>query len=62
MQLNPVSSLLVQWLKEDQGKSGQVLLNEVAAALNHPRPETVIEGGTAVLEDLRRRDVILGTR
>lgn len=62
MQLNPVSALLVQLLKEDRGLSGHDLLNEVVATLNHPEPEKVLQGGAALLQDLRDRDILLGTR
>ena len=62
MQLNPVTALLVQWLKEDRGMSGHDLLKAVAEALEHPHPEVVIEGGKELLQDLQQRDVILGTR
>ena len=62
MQLNPVSALLVQWLKEDRGMTGHDLLDAVAQVLEHPQAEVVIEGGKTLLYDLQQRDVILGTR
>ena len=62
MRLNAVSALLLQFLKEDDGKTGQEILNEIVTALAHPNPDTVIEGGVKLLEDFRTRDVILGTR
>jgi hypothetical protein len=62
IELNPVSALLLQQLKEDRGLTGLDLLNEVAGALQHPNPDTVLQGGETLLNDLRDRDVILGTR
>ena len=62
MHLNAVSSLLVQMLKEDQDSNGHEILNDIAARLQHPKPEVVIDGGAKLLADLRARDVILGTR
>ena len=62
MELNAVSATLLRLLQEDGGSPGLVLLKEVAAAIGHPNPDTVIEGGRRLLEDLRDRDVILGTR
>ncbi len=62
MEMNPVTALLLKFLKEDRGASGHDLLNEVAGALGHPDPEVVVRGGATLLQDLQRRDVILGTR
>ena len=62
MKLNAVSALLVQFLKDDQERTGHDLLNEIAKAMNHPKPEIVLEGGTKLLQDFLQRDVILGTR
>ena len=55
MRLNAVSALLLQFLKEDNGKTGQEILNEIVTALAHPNPDTVIEGGVKLLEDFRKR-------
>ena len=62
MQLNVVSALLLQFLKDGQDRSGHDLMNEIVLSLKHPNPEVVIEGGTQLLQDLRERDVLLGTR
>ncbi len=62
MQLNDVSALLLQFLKEGQDRTGHNLLNEIVISLKHPNPDVVIEGGAKLLQDLRERDVLLGTR
>lgn len=62
MKLNEVSRLLLLLLKEDQGKTGLELLEQVAQAIQHPQPELVMKSGTELMEDLRRRDILLGTR
>jgi len=62
MQLNPVSALLLQFLQEETGRTGQDMLDEIAEQLAHPRPEVVTEGGKQLLSDLLDREVILGTR
>ncbi len=61
MQLNVVSALLLQLLKDEQPRSGHDLLQEIANSLEHSKPEVVIEGGIQLLQDLFERDVILGT-
>jgi hypothetical protein len=62
MELNAVSATLLRRMQETPDRPGLVLLKEVATAIGHPNPETVIEGGRRLLEDLCARDVILGTR
>ena len=62
MQLNVVSALLLQFLKDGQDRTGVDLLNEIVLSLKHPKPDVVIAGGKQLLQDLRARDVVLGTR
>lgn len=62
MLLNEFSLLLMQRLKEDAGLTGLQLLTEIASATRHPKPEAVIEGGQALLNELRVKQVILGTK
>jgi hypothetical protein len=62
MQLNDVSRLLLELLLEDQGLAGLELLKKVARLIRHPEPGLVVEGGAELLEDLRKKDVLLGTR
>jgi hypothetical protein len=62
MLLNEISLLLVQKMKEDPAMSGLELLTAIAGIINHPKTEVVIQGGTALLNELRGKQVILGTR
>lgn len=62
MTLNPLTAMLAQLLKEDRGLPGGTLLNELVVKLNHPQPERALDSGAQILEDLRSRDIILGTR
>jgi hypothetical protein len=62
MQLNEISMLLVQKMKEKTGQSGLELLNAVACIINHPKPEVVYEAGNALLNELREKQVVIGTR
>jgi len=62
MQLNETSMLLVQKMKEETALSGLELLKAVAGIINHPRPEVVFDAGSALLKELREKQVILGTR
>ncbi|MFC1777296.1 DUF2063 domain-containing protein [Pseudomonadota bacterium] len=62
MQLNDVSSLLLQKLKEEPVQSGLDLLTEIAGIINHLKPEVVLESGLGLLNELKQKQVILGTR
>lgn len=62
MQLNETSMLLVQKMKEDTGMSGLDLLDVVAGIIKHPKPQVVHDAGTALLNELKEKQVILGTR
>ena len=62
MQLNEVSSLLLQKLREEPARSGLNLLTAIAGIINHLNPEVVIESGFALLDELKQKQVILGTR
>jgi hypothetical protein len=62
MRLNAISALLIERLKDADGTTGLELLKRIARDLRHPDPHAVIAAGGQLLEDLRERDVILGTR
>jgi len=62
MQLNETSLLLVQKMKEEPARSGLELLTTITGIINHPKPEVVLEGGGALLNELKEKQIILGTR
>lgn len=62
MELNPATARLVQLIDEQPQLSGRELLKQIASELNHPNPQTVIEGGRDILDELKQRDIILGTQ
>lgn len=63
LEINVVTARLIELLSEpDALRTGRACLEQIAAELSHPRPEVVIEGGAGTLGELRRRDVLLGTR
>jgi hypothetical protein len=57
--LNPVAARLVELLQAG-GLSGAQVLQQIAAELDHPDPQTVVAGGLEILENLRREQAILG--
>jgi hypothetical protein len=61
IEINVVTARLLELLADDSIASGRAALEAIAEELNHPQPETVVSGGLQILEDLRNRQVILGT-
>lgn len=62
MQLNIISLLLMERMKEDKGKTGLELLTGVAQTIKHAKPEVVIESGRVLLDELRMKEIVLGTQ
>ncbi len=60
LELNAISARLFALLQEQQDLSGRAALETIAAELNHPRPQVVIEGGHEILHAWRRRGIVLG--
>lgn len=61
LQINVVTQRMLQLLKENPQLSGLEILKAVAAELTHPDPDVVVTAGQELLEELRKRNVILGT-
>jgi len=62
LQINAVTQRMLQLLQDGPGTTGLDVLSVIAAELQHPKPGPVITAGRQLLEDLRARHVILGTR
>jgi hypothetical protein len=62
LEINVVTQRLLELLKDDQMRTGLETLETIAAELQHPAPEQVVTAGAALLQDLRSRNIILGTR
>jgi len=62
LELNPVSARLFSLLQDGGVCSGGQALERIAGELRHPDPGAVMDGGRAILEQWRRRNIVLGTR
>ena len=62
LEINAVTQRLLQLLKETPEYTGLEVLKAIAEELNHPDADSVIEAGKELLDELRQRNVILGTR
>jgi hypothetical protein len=62
LEVNAVTQRLLQLLEENPDWTGHAAVAWIAEELQHPRPEVVISAGRQLLDDLRSRHIILGTR
>lgn len=61
LEINAVTARLLELMQEQPDKTGKEYLTIIAAELNHPDPQVVINGGKEIMQQLREADVILGT-
>jgi hypothetical protein len=62
LDINAITARLMDLLESDSYSSGRELLTRIAVEISHPRPRQLLDAGAIILNDLRARDVILGTR
>jgi uncharacterized protein len=62
LEINAVTARLLQLIEAEPARTGREQLEAIARELQHPQPEVVIQAGREMLESLRQRDIILGTR
>lgn len=61
-ELSAVAARLLSLIEAQPEASGAALLEAISEELGRDDPEAVIEAGGALLEDLRERGILLGTR
>jgi hypothetical protein len=61
LEINPVTLSLLEALESGPQITGQAALDAIVKALDHPDPELVMQAGIGLLNDLRQRDILLGT-
>ncbi|MDJ0654002.1 MAG: putative DNA-binding domain-containing protein [Xanthomonadales bacterium] len=61
MELNAVSARLLHLIQSEPGLTGRQYLERIAGELGQPA-EQLLDGGSNILDDLARREVLLGTR
>jgi hypothetical protein len=62
MEINAVTARLLQLVEERPTNCGNELLATIATELRHPDPAAVLAAGRDILQSLRERDILLGTR
>ena len=62
LELNSVSARLIEWFQQNTDKTGLQLLEHIANELDHPKPEIVIRGGVKIMQDMYRKNILLGIK
>jgi len=62
LEINAVTQRLLQLRDEHPDWTGHETIVRIAEELRHPHPEVVISGGRQLLDDLRSRHILLGSR
>jgi hypothetical protein len=62
LETNPVIQALLALLQNDPTITGKQAVGQIVAGLVHPDPASVMTAGCSLLNDLRQREIILGTR
>jgi hypothetical protein len=62
LEINAVTYRLLALLKENPDWTGQDAVRRVVEELQHPDPDAVMAHGRGLLEDLRSRNILIGTR
>ena len=62
LEVNPVTARLIGLLQENEDYTGMDAIQHITREMNHPDPETMMQGGLAALQELQQYDIILGTQ
>jgi hypothetical protein len=62
MKLNAVTARLLEIIERQPALTGQTALEQIAGEMRAPDPEAIVQSGRSMLEDLRGREVVVGTR
>ncbi len=62
IELNQIAAKLIEELQKNTDKTGKEILLDIAKQLQHPDPKVVIKGGSEVIQDFKKKDILLGVR
>jgi hypothetical protein len=62
IELNQIAAKLIEELQKNTDKIGEKILLDIAKQLQHPDPKVVIKGGSEVIQDFKKKDILLGVR
>lgn len=58
METNPVTHRLLELMNENEAGTLQTQCQQIAAEINHPQPEVVLQGGLSIVQDLYKRGIV----
>lgn len=62
IELNQIAAKLIEELQKNTDKTGEEILLDIAKQLQHPDQKVVIKGGFEVIQDFKKKDILLGVR
>jgi hypothetical protein len=62
MEINLVTKRLLELVSENDTENGEQLLNRIAVEMSHPQPRVVVNGGMDILNNLLKKNILLGTK
>ena len=62
MEINLVTKRLLELISENNTENGEQLLHRIATEMSHPQPGVVVNGGTGILNNLLKKNILLGTK
>jgi len=62
METNAVTARLLELLQDEAAISGEQVLTVLAEEMQHPEPQQLLDFGEKLLQQLKDRDILLGTR
>ena len=62
LEINAVTQRLLELVKQNMQATGLEILQMIAEEMQHPDPAVVITAGAQLMQDLKARNIIIGTR
>ena len=62
LEINLVTKRLLELVSENDSENGEQLLHRIAVEMSHPQPDVVVNGGTDILNNLLKKNILLGTK
>lgn len=60
IEINPMATVLLNRLQQDEQLTSKHVLQELASEMQHPDAAVVIDGGMEILNNLKTHDIVLG--
>lgn len=61
IETNSTTAHLLQHITHNSNQSGRMILQRIAAEMNHPQPDLIVEYGAQLMQQLKEQGILLGT-